>query len=61
MSNQICPCDSLCNPKDYEGRIMLLEDEGWHNWYFNGRIKDRFDVTSQGDYYDRMDSIHAEN
>ena len=35
MSNQICPCDPNCNPKNYEGKTMIYADEGWHNWYFS--------------------------
>jgi len=37
MSEQICPCSSACDPKNYEGRLMLFLDEAWHNWYLNMR------------------------
>ncbi len=33
--DQICPCSSACDPKNYEGRPMLFPDEAWHNWFLN--------------------------
>ncbi len=39
MTKQICECHPDCNPNDYEGRTMVLTDEGWHNWFFNSRIE----------------------
>ena len=35
MSEQICPCDPTCDPKNYEGRPVILGDEGRHNWYLS--------------------------
>ncbi len=32
---QLCPCSPDCDPKNYEGRLMLFPDEAYHNWYFN--------------------------
>ena len=37
MTDQTCPCSSACDPKNYEGRLMLFPDEAWHNWYLNMR------------------------
>ena len=37
--DQICPCSSACDPKNYEGRLMLFSDEAWHNWYFSDEKK----------------------
>ena len=43
--DQLCPCDLDCNPKDYEGRIMLFADEGYHNWYFSDlKRNDKSDI-----------------
>ena len=37
MSEQICPCSAACDPKNYEGRLMLWSDEAWHNWFLNDK------------------------
>ena len=33
--DQLCPCDPDCNPEDYEGRTVILADEGCHNWFMS--------------------------
>ena len=35
MIDQICSCSAACDPKNYEGRLMLWPDEAWHNWFLN--------------------------
>ncbi len=42
MSEQICPCSAACDPKNYEGRLMLWPDEAWHNWKMNPTIYSAF-------------------
>ena len=33
--NEVCPCSSACDPKNYIGRTMLYPDEAWHNWFLS--------------------------